>query len=212
MHCGTKMSKSKPNNKQLGRPKAYDPEQALMKALETFWKYGFSNTSMDDLSQSMGMNRPSIYAAFGDKRSLYLKAVAYYRDFAKTSIRKKLFGAHHLKDALCIVFHRALEVYIPAASEARGCFLISTAPVEAANDPKIRKELAKILGELDHIFRERFELAVKKKELGKKYAPAILAQLATSVLYSLSIRSRSGAKQQELETMIAAAVNFLCCT
>src|SRR5277367_6135959 len=62
-----------------GRPRAYRPELALAQARDAFWRDGFAATSLDDLSAATGMNRPSLYAAFGDKQALYVKAYASYR-------------------------------------------------------------------------------------------------------------------------------------
>ena len=68
--------------KRRGRPRAYQPEVALARALDVFWKEGFSATSLDDLSAATGMNRPSLYGAFGDKRELYIKSYESYRERA----------------------------------------------------------------------------------------------------------------------------------
>ena len=69
--------------KRRGRPRAYEPEVALARALDVFWKEGFAATSLDDLSAATGMNRPSLYGAFGDKRELYIKSYESYRDRAR---------------------------------------------------------------------------------------------------------------------------------
>src|SRR3954470_12000138 len=72
-----------PPAKRRGRPRAYEPEVALARALDVFWKDGFAATSLDDLSAATGMNRPSLYGAFGDKRELYIKSYESYRDRAR---------------------------------------------------------------------------------------------------------------------------------
>src|SRR5258708_35519142 len=72
--------------KRRGRPRAYQPEVALGKALELFRKGGFAATSLDDLSAATGMNRPSLYGAFGDKRELYIKAYQRYRAYAAAAL------------------------------------------------------------------------------------------------------------------------------
>src|SRR6201999_3410497 len=71
--------------KRRGRPRAYEPDVALGKALALSRKDGFAGTSLDDLSAATGMNRPSLYGAFGDKRDLYIKSYARYRDDARTA-------------------------------------------------------------------------------------------------------------------------------
>src|SRR5499427_8208619 len=73
--------------KRRGRPRAYQPDVALGKALELFRKDGFAATSLDDLSEATGMNRPSLYGAFGDKRELYIKSYQRYRNEAGASLR-----------------------------------------------------------------------------------------------------------------------------
>ena len=76
--------------KRRGRPRAYDPAQALARAADTFWKAGYAGTSLDDLSEATGMNRPSLYAAFGDKRDLYLKTLEHYREESRALARAAL--------------------------------------------------------------------------------------------------------------------------
>src|SRR5437667_8294891 len=72
--------------KRRGRPRAYQPDVALGKALDLFRKDGFAATSLDDLSAATGMNRPSLYGAFGDKRELFIKSYRRYRDDARTAM------------------------------------------------------------------------------------------------------------------------------
>src|SRR6202034_4010268 len=72
--------------KRRGRPRAYQPEIALGKALDLFRKDGFAATSLDDLSAATGMNRPSLYGAFGDKRELYIKSYARYRADSRAAV------------------------------------------------------------------------------------------------------------------------------
>src|SRR5271154_7507538 len=72
--------------KRRGRPRAYEPDVALGKALDLFRKDGFAATSLDDLSVATGMNRPSLYGAFGDKRELYIKSYHRYRDDARAAM------------------------------------------------------------------------------------------------------------------------------
>src|ERR1700709_2926429 len=72
--------------KRRGRPRAYQPEVALGKALDLFRSEGFAATSLDDLSAATGMNRPSLYGAFGDKRELYIKSYQRYREDARAAM------------------------------------------------------------------------------------------------------------------------------
>ncbi|MGH3674421.1 MAG: TetR/AcrR family transcriptional regulator, partial [Mycobacterium sp.] len=118
--------------------RAYDPDIALDQARDTFWRKGFAGTSLDDLAAGMGMNRPSIYAAFGDKRALYLRAVAEYSRASVAALGRRLDEPRSLRDGLRAVYQGACAFYQAGDQAPRGCFLIGTAVTEATRDPKVR--------------------------------------------------------------------------
>src|SRR4051812_37538517 len=93
-----------------GRPRAYDPEVALTNAMGAFWDRGYAATSLDEISAATGMNRPSLYAAFGDKRAIYLKAIQHYG--AGTALSEALSRKETLRDALARAYRTALAVYL----------------------------------------------------------------------------------------------------
>ncbi len=199
-----------PEPKRRGRPRAYDPEAALQRVLETFWKKGYSGTSLDDLAAAAGMNRPSLYAAFGDKRTLYLKALDYYGRQSGIGLREELGADRPLRDALTGVYEAALSIYVPARGQPRGCFSVGTATTEAAADPDIRAALAKGVRALDRAFETRIRAAREKGELSADADPAALAILASGVLHTIAIRSRAGTPRAELEDLARKAVGVIC--
>src|ERR1700737_2668216 len=97
--------------KRRGRPRAYQPEIALGKALDLLRKDGFAATSLDDLSAATGMNRRSLYGAFGDKRELYLKSLAHYWGAGQVSMTEALAGDRPLRAALAGLYATALDLY-----------------------------------------------------------------------------------------------------
>src|SRR6186997_1818062 len=111
--------------KRRGRPRAYDPAQALARAADTFWKAGYAGTSLDDLSEATGMNRPSLYAAFGDKRDLYLKTLMHYRDEGRALARAAMADQPTLRVFLRRFYGKALDLYLEDGP--RGCYSIGTA-------------------------------------------------------------------------------------
>src|SRR5215475_2794057 len=126
--------------KRRGRPRAYDPQTAIARAAERFWKAGYAGTSLDDLVEATGMNRPSLYAAFGDKRDLYLKTLEYYREESRALGREALADDPPLRAFLKRVYDQALDLYL--AGGPRGCYTIGTAATVAAVDEKVRDFLA----------------------------------------------------------------------
>jgi len=145
-----KSKKTEP--KRRGRPRAYDPDDALERAIRAFWKTGYSGTSLDDLSAATGMNRPSLYAAFGDKRALYLKALDHYWALGRAAMKEALTYERPLREALMAVYRAALAVYLPEKGDPRGCFAIGTATTEASADLRIRAHFIAGLRDLDQAF------------------------------------------------------------
>src|SRR5260370_19309035 len=116
----------KSETRRRGRPRAYDPEVALQRAMEAFWDGGFSGTSLDDLSARMGMNRPSLYAAFGDKQALYLKTLGSYRAGTCTTLAAALAAGRPLRDALRAIYYRMLDIFLEGDRGPRACDLAGT--------------------------------------------------------------------------------------
>src|SRR5262245_59496405 len=94
--------------KRRGRPREYDHDTALARAIEVFWERGFTATSLDDLGAAMGMNRPSVYAAFGDKHELFVKALEFYRDAGRSALRSILAPERPLRASLRALFSMML--------------------------------------------------------------------------------------------------------
>src|SRR3954467_12126476 len=154
-----------PEAKPRGRPRAYDPQVALARAAETFWKAGYAGTSLDDLSAATGMNRPSLYAAFGDKRDLYLKTLEYYRDEGRALARGVLADDPPLRVFLKRFYDKALELYL--ADGPRGCYSIGTAATVAAVDDGVREFLADSMRTTDGFLRHRIEKAKARDEIAR---------------------------------------------
>jgi AcrR family transcriptional regulator len=195
--------------KPRGRPRAYDAEHALRSATETFWRSGYAGTSLDELSDATGMNRPSLYGAFGDKQALYLATLDRYVDISAQVMQKKL-DVVPLTLALQRVCEAALEMYYPSADTQRGCFLIGTAAVEAVRDDQVRKRLGDGLRTFDKIFEARFLCAQQEGELAAEADPVMLAKLASALLHSLAVRARAGDSRATLRATALAGIKLLC--
>src|SRR6266571_4061342 len=151
--------------KRRGRPRAYQPDIALGKALDLFRKDGFAATSLDDLSTATGMNRPSLYGAFGDKRELYIKSYQRYRDDARAAMIEIFRDELPIRRRLQRIYAVALDIYLSGESGPRGCFTVMTAASEAVFDPEIRGMVLEGFVELDKSFAACFRLAKQKGEL-----------------------------------------------
>jgi AcrR family transcriptional regulator len=208
----TKPATAKSRGRPRGRPRAFDPETALAAARDVFWDAGFAGSSLDDLSAAMQMNRPSVYAAFGDKEALYLKALEAYRDDGAVAIREALDPKRPLAEGLRQVYAGALALYFANEPAPRGCFLIGTAATESVRNEQVRHMLSGSLGLYDKLLEARFLLAKQTGEIDAKADPAMLARLADSVMFSLAVRSRAGESRAALEALADAGVAMICGT
>lgn len=203
-------SSTKKDSRPRGRPRAYDPEEALARARDTFWRNGYTGTSLDDLSEATGMNRPSLYGAFGDKHALYLQTMERYVEAGRVAMESALDSALPLREALMRVFDGALGWYLPAHDAARGCLLIGTAVVEAVNDAAVRERLAAGLRTFDKAFERRLRAALAQGELQPGASAPMLARLASAVLHSMALRARAGDSRASLRAMAVAGVALIC--
>lgn len=192
-----------------GRPRAYDPDKALSEAMALFWDHGYSATSLDALSAATGMNRPSLYSAFGDKKSLYLKALAAYHDAALAAI-DRAFSVPTLRESLERFFTGALKLHLSGDAAQRGCLLVGTAAVESVQDADIRAMLARAVADYDARIEARLRLARDQGELSQRADPAGLARLVSAALYNSAVRARAGDSRESLAATDRLVTDLVC--
>lgn len=200
----------KEEKRPRGRPRSYDPDRAMDRAMGTFWRAGYSATSLDDLTAATGMNKPSLYGAFGDKRALYLATLERYTEAGRVAMIEALRPDVPLREGLQRVYDTALEFYLPPDQTARGCFLIGTAATESVEDPEVRKRLRDGLRLYDGLFEKRFVQARDEGEISVDADPAALASMASAVLHTIALRARAGDSEKILRAIGAAGLDLIC--
>ena len=191
-----------------GRPRSFDPDAVLDKARAVFWNLGYAGTSLDDLAAATGLNRPSLYAAFGDKHALYLAALGRSRSEAASALGAALKIEQPLRQVLELIFDRTVEIYRRGDNGQRGCVLIGTAVTQAVDDPAARALLADYIAETDAMFCARFEQ--DRGQLAPGVAPAAAGAMASATLHTLAVRARTGAGEAELKAVGRGAVAMIC--
>ena len=191
-----------------GRPPSYDRDVALRAIRDVFWDRGFSAASLDDIAAAAGMNRPSLYGAFGDKREMYLAALRLFSAESGREMQKAL-EAPTLREALEAFYVGTIDEYLSGKAGPRGCLVVCTAIVEASGDATIRSAVGKILAELDSLVAVRIARAQAEGDRCAAGDPHVLARLATSVLHSMAVRARAGARRSELVTIARATADLI---
>lgn len=174
-----------------GRPRAFDRDAALGAAGQRFRTQGFAGTSLDDLAEATGVNRPSLYAAFGDKRALYLAALERTETWLQGSFDGLLRADLPLRDVVERMLRFSIDVYLSGDTGPSGCIALNTAPVEAVSDPEIRDALRRVLALEDRMVEAILTQAGSP-------APQAHTAIVTGLLHSLSIRARAGETKEAM--------------
>lgn len=191
-----------------GRPRKFDEAAVLEAAAHVFWEKGFSGTSIDDLAAAMGMNRPSIYGAFGDKEAIYRRTLERFCDSMQEAMAKSLFAEPEIRKALVAFYRAALTVYL-GGPKPLGCMVMSTAVCAAPSHPDVQSDLKLVLETIDDSFRSRFDAAIDAGQLPPDIDSTMRARIAQGVLHSLSVRARAGESRKRLNALIESSVDLL---
>lgn len=186
-----------------GRPRGFEPGKVLDQARQVFLAKGFAAASLDDLAAATGLNRPSLYAAFGDKEQLYVLALRRYVGHLLAGLDLLLAQEAPLAERLERVFEAAIRLYCEPPLHA-GCMLVSTATTESPGRPVIAAASAEFIAEFDRRFERCFARAVRAGELARKPSARTRAQMASALLHTLAVRARTGTSAAELRSIAAA--------
>ncbi len=196
--------------RRRGRPRGFKPETALTQAMDVFWKDGFAATSLDDVSAATGLNRPSLYGAFGDKRALYLQAYSQYRRHVNEAFAPLFAATEPLREKLKRILITALDLYLSGEEGPRGCFTVLTASSDAIADPEIYGLVAEAIDATDRAFGRLFADARAAGELPVNADARRLARMASATIHTLSIRARARIPPAELLPIVDDAVTSIC--
>jgi AcrR family transcriptional regulator len=185
-----------------GRPRGFDTADVLKAASERFRTHGFAGTSLDDLVDATGLARPSLYAAFGDKRAIYLAVLQ--RTYERSALGfDRLIGQDlPLRDSLETLLTVIINGYMSGETGPSGCIAISTASTSAVDDPEIRIWLESFLAMEDDKVTELLTAR------GDPHALAH-ARIIAAVIHSLSVRARAGAPREELDSLAGSCVDLI---
>jgi TetR/AcrR family transcriptional regulator, copper-responsive repressor len=196
--------------RRRGRPRAFEAETALAHAMEVFWGHGFAATSLDDVSAATGLNRPSLYGAFGDKRALYLQAYGQYRKRVSETFQPMFAAREPLRVKLRRILIAALDLYLSGEDGPRGCFTVLSAASDAIADPALHSVVGEAIAATDRAFGRLFADARAAGELPASADPRRLARIASATLHTLSIRARARIPRAEIVPIIDDAVTTIC--
>ena len=187
-----------------GRPLSFDRETALEQAMLLFWRHGYEATSLSDLRTAMGVTSPSIYAAFGDKKTLFLEAVHRYLSGPVTSERI-IAEAVTARDAAWGLL-RSSAIGFTGTETPPGCLLASSAISCSAAAADVQAALAALRRGIETMLRDRIARAVRTGEMPADADADALAGHVMAVIQGLSTLARDGASREKLMRVASAAM------
>ncbi|MCX4747297.1 TetR/AcrR family transcriptional regulator [Kitasatospora sp. NBC_01287] len=186
-----------------GRPRSFDREAALDAATRLFWEQGYEATSIADLTAVMGIRAPSLYAAFGDKRTLFEEAVGAYRDSYGAFMARALAEEPTVRGGVARLLRETAREF-SAPGRPHGCLVISAAV--NCGDPEVRARLRAIREGNTAEIQRRIAAAVASGEEPPEADPRALARLTGAVVQGMSQQARDGVGRADLELVAAAAM------
>ena len=178
-----------------GRPRSFDERNALEKATQVFWSKGYDGVTIDDLVAGMGVGRPSLYAVFGDKRTLFLRVLKDYAEKKGALAAKALLSPQTLRDSLARFLKHVVETATEKGS-ARGCLLLCVAPL--VDDAEVRKFLQNAASGVVALVEGRFRDGITAGEIPSDFPVAVRASQLIDFARSLKMRAQIGTPRKTL--------------
>lgn len=192
--------KNKPSRPR-GRPRTFDRDEVLDHAITTFLAKGYRGASLDDLTKSMGINRPSLYATFGNKQRLFMEAIDRYAETLGSEPMKALYREQDIENAIAVFFETKIR-YFTLRGKPRGCLISNIATEAAENDGQVRDKLTGMFAENERLIADRLRIAQDQGQLSKNSDPHALARMIVSIALSIATRARVGDSRKELSRTV----------
>ena len=201
------MSNSRAVVVRMGRPRGFDEDSALEAAMRVFWEKSYEGATIADLTEAMGINRSSMYAAFGDKESIFRRVMERYRAGQMTYIRQAL-AQPSLRQVVAELIHGTAE-FLSSPDNPRGCLLIQGALACGTDTEHVKLAMIDWRKSGEAALKKRLQQAQSEGELPREIQPADFARYLSSVMAGLGIQAANGAKRAELRRVAAIALRCI---
>ena len=194
---------------ERGRPRNFDMDTALDRALKVFWRHGFHGASLSELTEAMGLNKPSLYAAFGDKEALYLKALDRYASLCATEHAAKLEAEPDGQRAVEAFLHSLADM-LTNPEYPGGCAIINGVADcgGTSTPPAVENALLKAMQGTEVFLKQRLARAQQEGQLPKDAHLDDLAMLFSTLIAGMAVSAKGGASRAKLDKVIDTAMSI----
>jgi len=192
----------------MARPREFDVDAALERAMQAFWAKGYESTSLDDLCEATGLGRSSLYAAFGDKHELYLRALGRYEDGAAERIAAALAPPVPVRKAIAAFVNRLIEDIV-AGPGRRGCFIGNCAAELARADRSAANRVRRSLERVEAAFHDALARAKTEGEIDASADIDALARFLTAGIQGLRLVGKAKPERKVLDDIAATMLRCL---
>jgi AcrR family transcriptional regulator len=188
----------------MGRHREFDVDKALDAALCVFWRKGYEGTSYVDLTDAAGVERPALYAAFGNKEALFRQALARYNERFLSYIPEAL-ALPTAREVAAYALSRAVELNT-MFDDQRGCLGVNGVLAGSDSAEPVRQALIEFRAQGEAQLRERFERALAEGDLPASSKPAALAAFLMAVMHGIAVQAKAGFSREMLEAVAEQAL------
>lgn len=192
----------------VARPRAYEPDEVIDKAMETFWRKGYEATSLTDIEAATGLNRSSLYTAFGNMHTLYMEALERFHERETARVLYALKGAPTVKEGLRRVFKLSVEDLVNDPDH-RGCMIVKATAECVPSDPQVTAFVREVDKKTQQMFADTIRTAQMKNELSQAHDPEQLAAYLYSALQGLRLRGKADSNQATLDGIVEITLSVL---
>lgn len=193
------------HTQKLGRPRKFDKDLALDTALKVFMQKGYEATSLTDITKALGINRPSVYAAFGNKEELFAQALGRYIQ-GPIAYLNDVLSEKTSRDVVRVMLMKSVELIVSGAEQPRGCLAVQSSISSELAAAGIQQNIVNGLHQIEVNIKNRFDRAIAEGDLPNDTDSWLLTKYVTTLHKGLSIQASNGANEEELRGIVEIAL------
>lgn len=192
----------------MARTREFDERQALVKAMLVFWENGYEGTSIQDLEAAMGLNRTSIYNAFGNKRAVFERVMACYKESVMSALFERMDSAPNIKEGVRRLLNGALDIHFDTDNPG-GCLVVLSVLESHQHDARTQDSMAQTIHDLKDMLHARLTKARRSGELSRELDTGSTANTIATTMVGMMVMGKANFTRSALKKTVKQVVSLL---